>query len=252
MDKWLSIHHLFKSYETVMTTPVLKDISLSFERGEFSAIIGQSGSGKSTLLNMIGLLDRPDKGLLLYNGNNLYEYNDNAMARIRNRIFGFIFQFHHLLPEFTALENVLFPYRISYGTISKDAEKHAKNLLERVGLDHRLNYRSTNLSGGQQQRVAIARALMNEPELLLADEPTGNLDTDAGTSILQLLREINRELKTTCIIVTHDRHIAAACDRVITIADGSIKEDLHITPYSRDDWDKFAPCYCRLRNTESL
>lgn len=238
-----------KSYGTTIRTPVLRDISLRFSKGEFAAVIGQSGSGKSTLLNIIGLLDRPDGGQLLLDGSSVFNYDDDACARIRNRTFGFVFQFHHLLPEFTALENVLFPYRIAFGKVTVPAHERARQLLDRVGLSQRVNNRSRNLSGGQQQRVAIARALMNEPEILLADEPTGNLDTDAGSGILELLREINRDFATTFIIVTHDRHIAAACDRVITIADGTIQEDLRIEANSSGDWDKFSPCYCRLRRS---
>jgi lipoprotein-releasing system ATP-binding protein len=247
MDESLALSGGYKSYGTHVKTSVLKNISLSFPAGEFSAIIGQSGSGKTTLLNLIGLLDRPDSGKVFHKGKDLFMLDDEALAQIRNRTFGFIFQFHHLLPEFTALENVLIPSQIASGRITDEGRQRALDLLVRVGLEHRINNRSTELSGGQQQRVAVARALMNRPEILLADEPTGNLDSDAGASVLELLRKINKESGTTCIIVTHDRHIAAACDRVISVADGIIKEDLRIILNSRDDWDKFAPCYCGLR-----
>lgn len=247
MDESLTLSNVNKSYGMAVKTSVLKNISLSFSQGEFLAIIGQSGSGKTTLLNLIGLLDRPDSGTMFHKGENLFLLDDDARARKRNGTFGFIFQFHHLLPEFTALENVLIPSRIAGGSVTDDNRERAVELLKRVGLEHRISNRSTDLSGGQQQRVAIARALMNRPKILLADEPTGNLDSDTGTSVLGLLREINGDLGTTCVIVTHDRHIAAACDRVISIADGAIKEDIRIIPNSREDWDKFAPCYCRLR-----
>ena len=250
MADQIVLNRIEKSYGTVIRTPVLKGIALRFSRGEFAAIIGQSGSGKSTLLNIIGLLDRPDSGELLLDGTSVATLDDDACAGIRNRTFGFVFQFHHLLPEFTALENVLFPFRIAYGKVTPAARERAGALLDRVGLSERINYRSRNLSGGQQQRVAIARALMNKPAVLLADEPTGNLDSDSGSGIFELLREINRDLSTTFIIVTHDRHIAAACDRVISIADGTIVEDLKIEPESGQDWDKFAPCYCRMRKVD--
>lgn len=250
MDKQLKCSRLYKSYGTRIKTPVLKDISLAFSEGEFASVIGQSGSGKSTLLNCIGLLDRPDSGSVFFEGIDLYSKNDDDLAHFRSMIFGFVFQFHHLLPEFTTLENVLIPYRLAYRHTTPSAISRAKELLDRVGLTDRMNYRSTDLSGGQQQRVAIARALMNKPRLLLADEPTGNLDADSGTALFKLLREINSELKTTFLIVTHDRFIAAACDRVISINDGMIGEDLKITPNSRDDLDQLSSCYCRLRRQD--
>jgi lipoprotein-releasing system ATP-binding protein len=248
MADQITLKNIVKTYGAVVKTTVLKDISLSLERGEFAAIIGQSGSGKSTLLNMIGVLDKPDSGEAFYNGENLYALNDSSLAHFRNRELGFVFQFHHLLPEFTALENVLLPYRIAHGRTTREARARAQELLERVGVADRMNNKSTNLSGGQQQRVAIARSLMNNPQVILADEPTGNLDSDSGMAIRELMRTINKESKTTFIIVTHDRHIAASCDRVIEIADGKIISDMKIDP-SKDEenWNTLSPCYCRLR-----
>jgi lipoprotein-releasing system ATP-binding protein len=248
MDKLLEMKGIRKSYGATVKTPVLKGIDLSFERGDFSAIIGQSGSGKSTLLNMIGVLDRPEQGTMLYQGSDLYTLSDEQLARFRSRAMGFVFQYHHLLPEFTAVENVLIPYRIAHGRVTASARSYALELLKRVGVEERMNNRATNLSGGQQQRVAIARALMNKPEILLADEPTGNLDSDASENIRSLMREINKELQTTFIIVTHDRHIAASCDRVIEIADGHIVDDVKVRGMEQEQaWDRLSPCYCRMR-----
>jgi lipoprotein-releasing system ATP-binding protein len=244
----LELRNINKSYGETVKTPVLRDISLTLSQGEFAAIIGQSGSGKTTLLNMIGVLDRPDSGEALYDGQNLYTMTDDQLAEFRNHAIGFVFQFHHLLPEFNALENVLIPHRVHYGSVQPGARERAKSLLERVGVGARMYNRATNLSGGQQQRVAIARALMNEPRIILADEPTGNLDSDSGESIRALLREINRDSKTTFVIVTHDRHIAASCDRVIELADGVVLSDISVDPSNAEaSWNALAPCYCRMR-----
>jgi len=248
MDNQIELRHIVKTYGAAIKTPVLKDISLAFARGEFASIIGQSGSGKSTLLNMIGVLDRPDSGEVFFESTPLYRLDDDRLAAFRNKSIGFVFQAHHLLPEFNALENVLMPYRIAHGRDSSDAVRRAKELLERMGVGERMYNRSTNMSGGQQQRVAIARALMNRPSIVLADEPTGNLDSDSGESIRNLLREINRTEGTTFIIVTHDRHIAASCDRVIEIADGKIVDDVRVQGMpAHEAWDRLSPCYCRLR-----
>jgi lipoprotein-releasing system ATP-binding protein len=251
MAEQLGLRNVAKSYGAAVKTPVLRDISLSFEKGEFAAIIGQSGSGKTTLLNMIGVLDRPDSGETRFEGKNLYALSDDDLARFRNVTLGFVFQFHHLLPEYSALENVLLPYRIAHGRVTAAARKTAEELLDRVGVAQRKDNRSTNLSGGQQQRVAIARALMNRPQIILADEPTGNLDSDSGENIRKLLREINREFSTTFILVTHDRHVAAGCDRVIEVADGKIVEDVKVKGMSdAESWDRLAPCYCRMRQRQ--
>lgn len=253
MDKQIELKNIFKNYGKTVKTPVLKDVSISFLKGEFAAIIGQSGSGKSTLLNMIGVLDRPDSGEMLFEGANIYKLDDNELAAFRSKTLGFVFQFHYLLPEFSALENVLMPYRIVHGKVDGKAKKRAQELLERVGVIDRMNNKAINLSGGQQQRVAIAQSLMNDPKIILADEPTGNLDSDSGESVRELLREINIEKSTTFIIVTHDRHIAATCDRVIEIADGRIVDDLVITGHKqKETWEKIAPCYCRIRQMERL
>jgi lipoprotein-releasing system ATP-binding protein len=224
MGNFLTLSNIVKSYGDAVKTIVLKDISLSFEKGEFTAIIGQSGSGKSTLLNMIGVLDKPNSGTTYFEGNNLYDLSDDELAHFRAVTIGFVFQFHHLLPEYSAIENVLMPYRIAYGKVTPEARKTAVDLLDRVGVSDRKDYRSTNLSGGQQQRVAIARALMNRPQIILADEPTGNLDSDTSENILNLLRQINKEFSSTFIIVTHDNRVAADCDRIIKVGDGKIVE----------------------------
>jgi lipoprotein-releasing system ATP-binding protein len=252
MADQIALKGIIKSYGAAIKTTVLKDITLSLAKGEFAAIIGQSGSGKSTLLNMIGVLDRPDSGEAFFEGENLYSLDDSSLAHFRNRVLGFVFQFHHLLPEFTALENVLLPFRIANGRITRAAHTRAQELLERVAVADRMYNKSTNLSGGQQQRVAIARSLMNNPQIILADEPTGNLDSDSGEAIRKLMRDINKESRTTFIIVTHDRHIAASCDRVIEITDGKIVSDMKISPSNEvQNWDTLAPCYCRLRNQKT-
>ena len=205
---------------------VLFDIDLNFEESSFNSIIGQSGSGKSTLLNIIGTLDKPSSGEVLLAGKKLTSYSKNGLADIRNQAIGFIFQFHYLLPEFTALENVLMPYKISKKPITDEVQKRAEELLEIVELGKYKNQLASDLSGGQQQRVAIARSLINNPKLVLADEPTGNLDSDSTEKVYNLLREINQKFKTTFIIITHDRHIAEKTDRIIEIKDGKIYLDI--------------------------
>jgi lipoprotein-releasing system ATP-binding protein len=212
--------------KTPNPTQVLFDLSLEFEEGTFNSIIGQSGSGKSTLLNILGTLDKATSGDVFINGKNTQTMKKDELAQLRNETIGFIFQFHYLLPEFTALENVLMPYRISKQPLSEDILKRANDLLEIVGLTKRKNNLAINLSGGQQQRVAIARALINQPKMILADEPTGNLDSDTTEQIYDLLREINKKFKTTFIIITHDRHIAEKADRIVEIKDGRINLDI--------------------------
>lgn len=248
MADLLTLAGVNKVYGERVKAHVLKDVNLAFQQGEFTAIIGQSGSGKSTLLNILGTLDRPSSGRVLAGGHDLTGLSDDQLARFRNRAMGFIFQFHYLLPEFTALENVLIPTWLGGGAPPAEKKELARELLERVGVSERMNNKSTDLSGGQQQRVAIARALINRPRLILADEPTGNLDSESATQVNQLMREINREFRTTFIIVTHDRHIAAQCDRVVEIRDGSIAQDYKTTGRSRrDNWQDLAPCYCLQR-----
>jgi len=224
----LTLKNINKTYglNTKNPTQVLFDLSLGIEEKSFNAIIGQSGSGKSTLLNIIGTLDTPTSGEVLFNGKKLNEYTKDELADFRNQSIGFIFQFHYLLPEFTALENVLMPYRISKKEVTKEILDRANELLEIVGLTQFKNNLANNLSGGQQQRVAIARSLINHPQIVLADEPTGNLDSDTTENIYQLLREINRTLETTFIIITHDRHIAEKTDRIIEVKDGRIYLDI--------------------------
>jgi lipoprotein-releasing system ATP-binding protein len=212
--------------KTVVPTQVLFDLDLNFEENSFNSIIGQSGSGKSTLLNILGTLDRATSGDVFINNKNTQTMSKNEISKLRNETIGFIFQFHYLLPEFTALENVLLPYRISKKPITKEILDRADELLEIVGLTKVKNNLSINMSGGQQQRVAIARALINNPKLILADEPTGNLDSDSTEQVYQLLREINKKYKTTFIIITHDRHIAEKADRIIEIKDGRINLDI--------------------------
>lgn len=207
-------------------TQVLFDLSLTFEEGTFNSIIGQSGSGKSTLLNILGTLDKATSGDVLINGKNTQDMKKDELAQLRNETIGFIFQFHYLLPEFTALENVLMPYRISKQPITEDVMKRAHDLLDIVGLTNRKNNLAINLSGGQQQRVAIARSLINQPKMILADEPTGNLDSDTTEQVYDLLRQINQRFKTTFIIITHDRHIAEKADRIVEIKDGRINLDI--------------------------
>lgn len=222
----LELSHINKIYGTVVKTQVLHDVSLSFERESFNSIIGQSGSGKSTLLNIIGTLDKPTSGEVRINGVLTTDMNTDQLAQLRNKTIGFIFQFHYLLPEFTALENVLMPVRIAGKKITPAIRKRADDLMNLVGLSKVKNNLAVNMSGGQQQRTAIARALMNQPEIILADEPTGNLDSDTTEQIYDLLRSINREFKTTFVIITHDRRIAEKADRIVEVKDGRIHLDI--------------------------
>ena len=208
--------------------PVLGGVDLEVERGEMVAVTGASGSGKSTLLHILGLLDAPDSGKVMLEGSRIDDRSDGERDRLRNNTFGFIFQFYHLLPELTALENVLMPQLIRHGLWSYLANRRGLNregteLLERVGLSHRLSHFPAELSGGEMQRAAIARALAGRPKVLLADEPTGNLDTSNGQAVLELLRDLNRERALTIILVTHDHHIAQQADRVVRLADGRIE-----------------------------
>ena len=212
--------------KTANPTQVLFDLSLTFEESTFNSIIGQSGSGKSTLLNILGTLDKATSGDVFINGKNTQEMTKDELSQLRNEAIGFIFQFHYLLPEFTALENVLMPYRISKKPVTEEVLKRANELLDIVGLTNRKNNLAVNLSGGQQQRVAIARSLINNPKIILADEPTGNLDSDTTEQVYDLLREINKRFKTTFIIITHDRHIAEKADRIVEIKDGRINLDI--------------------------
>ena len=226
MNQILELKNVNKIYGQEIKNQVVYDINLSFEEGSFNSIIGQSGSGKSTLLNIIGTLDKATSGEVLIGGIDVKNMSTNKMADLRNKTIGFVFQFHYLLPEFTALENVLMPYRILNGKVTKEIIAKAEDTLKLVGLEKVKNNLATKMSGGQQQRTAIARALINNPKIILADEPTGNLDSDSTENIYDLLRSINEEYKTTFIIITHDRRIAEKAERIIEIKDGRINLDL--------------------------
>jgi lipoprotein-releasing system ATP-binding protein len=204
-------------------TEVLKGVDLTLEPGELAALLGASGSGKSTLLSIVGLLLRPTSGTITIGGQRVDGLSDVERALFRNQRLGFIFQFHHLLPDFTATENVAFPAAAPAGGMTPAMRRRARDLLARVGLSDRMDFPATRLSGGQKQRVAIARALMNEPELVLADEPTGSLDRVAAEQVLDLMREVNREDNATFLICTHDEQVAARCTRRISLSDGRVE-----------------------------
>lgn len=226
MGKLLELKDINKIYGDKVKNQVLFDINIDFEESSFNSIIGQSGSGKSTLMNIIGTLDTPTSGQILMDGKDTSKMNKNELAVLRNETIGFIFQFHHLLPEFTVLENVLMPYRIMHNKVTKEARDRAEYLIDMVGLSKVKNNGSTEISGGQQQRAAIARSLINEPKLILGDEPTGNLDSDTTKTIFSLLKDINKELNTTFILITHDQKVAQETDRVIEIQDGYVGLDM--------------------------
>ena len=220
----LELQGIRKHYgdDPAVRTQVLHGIDLRLRTGEFAALIGPSGSGKSTLLNIIGLLERPSEGRLLIAGNDTGTLDDAAITRLRGRTIGFVFQFHHLLPAFTAIENVMMPLLVDRNREDAGMRERAKLLLGRVGLAGHEAKRPSQLSGGQQQRVAIARALAMEPPLVLADEPTGNLDTQSADGIFELLRSVNKDSRTAFLIVTHDPRLAARCDHAIELVDGRI------------------------------
>jgi lipoprotein-releasing system ATP-binding protein len=230
MTGQLKAFGLIKSYwKGRNEVPVLRGVDLEVDRGEMVAVAGSSGSGKSTLLHILGLLDGPDAGEVWLENSRIDNQSEAKRDRLRNRAFGFIFQFYHLLPELTALENVMMPQLIRHGILSywpvrRRLRRDGQELLERVGLGHRLAHRPTELSGGEMQRAAIARALASQPAILLADEPTGNLDAGNGQAVLELLRDLNRERDLTIILVTHDQHIAQQADRVVRLAEGRIEE----------------------------
>ena len=218
---------------TPSETEVLHGIDLALEKGDLCALMGPSGSGKSTLLNIVGLLDRPNGGSLAINGQESSGLDDRALTQLRGHSIGFVFQYHHLIPAFTALENVMMPMLVDRGHPDAAMRRRAEELIESVGLTPWRDHLATDMSGGQQQRVAVARALAMNPALLLADEPTGNLDTKAAQGVFDLLREVNRGGATTVLIVTHNHDLARQCGRIVEIVDGRITGDRRIGP-SRD------------------
>lgn len=220
MTPLLSCQNISKTYqEGNLETEVLKGVSLSINKGDFLAIVGSSGSGKSTLLHILGALDDASDGDVTVLGQSLLRLSGNKQAKLRNQHIGFVYQFHHLLADFTALENVAMPLLI--GKQKADvAKQKAQSVLEKVGLGHRLDHRPSELSGGERQRVAIARALVNEPDLVLADEPTGNLDQKTALEIYDLMRQLNRDFGTAFLVVTHDNQLALKMDKQYTMQDG--------------------------------
>ncbi|NBG86975.1 ABC transporter ATP-binding protein [Isachenkonia alkalipeptolytica] len=226
MDSILTLKNIDKVYGRKIQTQVIFDLNLSFDPGSFNSIIGQSGSGKSTLLNIMGTLDKPTKGKVFVDGRDTGELKKDQLAKLRNEAIGFVFQFHYLLPEFTTLENILMPQWVKNKKIDPEIQRRAEELIEVVGLEKVKNNLATDMSGGQQQRAAIARALMNRPRILLADEPTGNLDSETSNSIYRLLKEINKEFQSTFIVITHDKKIAERTDRIIELKDGRVYTDL--------------------------
>lgn len=225
MDDIIILQKINKFFGDTVLTQVLFDIDLTIQSGGFTAFIGPSGSGKSTLLNIIGLLESPTSGKIILDGQDVSELDKDELARYRNEKIGFIFQFHYLLPEFTALENILIPYWIGKGQPPSEVVDHALYLMERIGIAETSQKYPNQMSGGQQQRVAIARSLINRPRIIFADEPTGNLDRKNSMKVMELMHEIIRENQINLVMVTHDREIAAVSDRVIELVDGRINRD---------------------------
>ena len=230
MKELIQVQQLFKSYGNgTKRVEVLKGLDLTFSQGEKAAIVGASGVGKTTLLHVLGTLDRPNAGKVLYEGKDIFNLNEKDLALFRNREIGFVFQFHHLLPEFNALENTMMPCLIQ-GLSKKEAAFRAEAILTLVGLKERLSHKPGELSGGEQQRVAVARALVLEPKVLLADEPTGNLDTKTGDSVFDLLQKLNHIKGVTLIVVTHNLKLAEKMARQIQLVDGkALIENAHFT-----------------------
>ncbi len=221
----LRLSGVTKDYGSRVITHVLRGIDLEVTAGEFLALTGPSGSGKTTLLNIIGLLDRPTAGRLEFRGADVAQLDETETTAARGRGIGFVFQFHHLLPAFSARENVMLPLLADRGRRDREMQERADELLDEVGLADRASFRATDLSGGQQQRVALARSLVMRPPLVLADEPTGNLDSESGNQVFQMLRDFNERHRTAFIIVTHDDRLAARCDRVVHLVDGQVESD---------------------------
>jgi len=222
MDNIITVNNLIKSFGTEIKTTVLHGIDFTFNKGEFTAIIGPSGSGKTTFLNIISLLDYPTSGTLTIDGQDFSDGRINNYSDFRNKNIGFIFQFHYLLPEFTCLENILIPYMIGTGRPSEKIIKNAETLMNNIGILKIKNKYPNQISGGQQQRVSIARALINEPKIIFADEPTGNLDHESGIAVLEIMSQLVYEKGTTLIMVTHDREIALKSQRIIEFIDGKV------------------------------
>lgn len=226
MDNIISLRHIDKTYGNEVKTQVLFDISLDIQAQSFTSIIGASGSGKSTLLNIISTLDRPTSGQVMINGTKTSDMTKTALAKFRNETIGFVFQFHYLLPEFSALENVLMPARIRDGKVTKETMDRARDLMKLMDIEKVANNNAAKMSGGQQQRTSIARALINNPKIILADEPTGNLDSESTEVVYDIMRDINERYQTTFLVITHDRRIAQKADRIVEIKDGRIHLDL--------------------------
>jgi lipoprotein-releasing system ATP-binding protein len=224
MSELLKCTNLNKIFnEGVNQVQVLKNVSFSIAKGEQVAVVGSSGSGKSTLLHLLGALDKPSSGHVWFEQQDIFKFSANQQAQFRNESLGFVYQFHHLLPEFSALENVAMPLLIAKKSV-KFAEQEAMAILTRVGLQHRATHKPAELSGGERQRVAIARALVNKPSLVLADEPTGNLDQKTGEGIYQLLRELQTQFQTSFVVVTHDIELASKLDRSLSLIDGELQD----------------------------
>ncbi|MCA9263483.1 MAG: ABC transporter ATP-binding protein [Planctomycetales bacterium] len=228
MTTLLSAQQLHKSYRKgPVTVPVLRGVDFAVGAGEFLSIIGQSGSGKSTLLHLLATLDRPDKGQITFDGQRIDKLPSRQRDQLRNQQFGMIFQFYHLLPELTTLENVMIPRMIRHGILGywknrRELRRRAQDLLSLVGMSHRLKHRPRELSGGEMQRVAIARSLLASPRVLFADEPTGNLDAQTGAEVMELLRSLNVQQGLTIVMVTHDQEIAAQADRIVQLTAGKV------------------------------
>ena len=224
-DQILRLESVCKTYNVGLPTEteVLHDIDLELDHGEFLALMGPSGSGKSTLLNIVGLLDRPTSGRLLIKSQDTAALDDAEITRLRGQTIGFVFQYHLLISAFTARENVMMPMLVDRGFPSADIEARANQLLAQVGLEKLAGNLANNMSGGQQQRVAVARALAMNPDLVLADEPTGNLDTSSAEAVFKLMRQVNRDSGTSFLLVTHNMDLARRCDRIIEVIDGRIR-----------------------------
>jgi putative ABC transport system ATP-binding protein len=230
-ESLISLDKVSKCYKTPNIDAV-KGVSIDILPGEFVAIMGPSGCGKSTLLNLIGAIDKPDAGSIIFGGQSITQLDDEALTRVRGEKIGFVFQSFNLLPTFSVIENILVPIELIKGKQLKGSEDRARALLKRVGLENRANFFPAQLSGGEMQRVAIARALIHEPRLLVADEPTGNLDTQNGEKILDLIKEFNRDLKLAVIMATHSREASLYADRVLLMKDGTLESETRVTAAS--------------------